>query len=489
MASHEQSMEVEGATPQARNYGILFPGPSDKGCLCINPNLGEGADSIAQLVLDRGSNQMIIRKFRQRPYAELDKESRTEREVRICQYLEDQFRNQPGPRPLFAQLRGNQDLRPEGHSRYTRVSFWEFYNVGDVEALWTMYDESDQRQPPPALIARYIWQVLTMVQSMMRLSPYVLHRDIHEGNVFVHWDDHNDSPNFILGDFGKSRRSDEAPEPTMEEYQAMSPHNQALYSTPFTGDSSPVIRSIRPPWDINGFGNSLVNTENPLEASLEDRYAEMEGGMPQELTDLIDAIDQLNAQDDEDRQVEDEQERPGFQSLADVIQQAKAAEATLRNQGPHPSTYRQVWDDHKNQKGPFTLRTYPTKYEAHRDINDRNILPPYRVVDLDDEADINEKAQDLLNEQRGPDDDQYDNDDNDDLPPPSGGGGPGGPFTPFRGPMAVTFQFTDSSPYNCPTPPSRRRGRTGRRGPGPSSSPRQDRDALRLQMRLEGSST
>lgn len=228
---------------QARTqcFGILFPGPSADGCLCINPKLRRGAESSAQLVLDQATSNSAVRKFRERPYHQEQFEARQVREVRIRRHLEA-----PAfPRPPAAALReAAGDAGPArgvvaggaggGGGDHAGSRSGTPTNVGSVVSLFDLYDAA--RAPPPApLLVRYVWQVLATPQFMMHgARPAVLHRDLHDGNVFVHWPhppppphpgEH--LPSFFVGDLGTARKTDEDPRPTREEYRAMTPRSRA----------------------------------------------------------------------------------------------------------------------------------------------------------------------------------------------------------------------------------------------------------------------
>lgn len=237
--------------------------------------------------------------------------------------------------------------------------------------------------------------------------------------------------------------------------------------------ASPLARdggiTARQRWDIDNLIATLLDSDDGV-GSLEAMYSNVGQILPQQLVDLLNDIDEANVQDDDDRRALDENGRAPFQSLASFILRAQALETSLMSPGPlAPGTYRQFWDDYlATQPAPVPL-SFPTRWEAEKRAEEpaegeQEILRPYRVVDLDDEADMDSKAAELLGEVRHPDDDD-DGDVTPRGPGTSGGGsgfrpGPGPtprrgggepPATPWRPPPPTTFELT--SPYVPPTVP------------------------------------
>lgn len=159
---------------ESTTWGIAFPGPHPKGCLLANERIGTEEDSPAQLVVDRQTGVVIVRKFRHRAYGlNPGVETRLENEVRIASYLEDLIRSRAAPRPLISQIFYAHDIRPADSNVWSRASFWSYYNNGDMDKFIDMYRAATPPTfPPVAIIARFLWQTLRTIKvSFTQLSP------------------------------------------------------------------------------------------------------------------------------------------------------------------------------------------------------------------------------------------------------------------------------------------------------------------------------
>lgn len=464
-------------------FGILFLGPRRERLLCVNPNLGAGVQSSAQLVRNMATSEILVRKTRQKTVVK-ERVERLEREVNIVNHL----RRQDGPKPLFAGLRDWEDLYiGEEVSRFTRVSYWDFYNVGTMVNLYDIYNRAGH-VPPPAIIARALWQVLATIQWMMHdIEPSVLHTDAHDGNVFVNWPNGHPMPDFILGDFGDARRSDEGPRPTEERLEAMTPTTRARASSPATEPSSDVYGNARKPWDVDIFLRSLDGSRDsirPGEFGYPNRVEESTSGLialykqrnialPQDLRDLIRELWLMNREDEENNHLP-EYIRPRRWDLTDIINRAKNLEVSLlardRDAGQDLNTYyRQVWDNHIANQRSHELFSRPTRAEVMAYIDQHDMNRPFEIIDLDDEEEISSKAALLQGLQ-----DSYlldsGSSDDDDLDSPSNGGpgtpsdyGGGSGNDGLDGGISPSDEFPFSDPYIPPHTPDR-----GGEGPGHS---------------------
>lgn len=171
---------------------------------------------------------IIVRKSRKKAYGLLDVESRQEKEARIAMYLEQRIERRTGPRPLVAQIVYAHDLKPAESAVWTRISFWKYYNLGDFAKFWAGYAPypfTAANLLPPALLARFLRQMLASIQWL--ISVDVFHRDLAFRNIFVHWAEGDEAPNFFVGDFGCAVIASEPADPSFDEYENMSPAARA----------------------------------------------------------------------------------------------------------------------------------------------------------------------------------------------------------------------------------------------------------------------
>lgn len=104
---------------------------------------------------------LVVRKYRTKPYGQLDVDSRLENEVRIASALEEKMRNIKGPKPLMAEMIQSHDIKPADVNFWTRVSFWKYYNLGDFDKFFFRYPATaaDPAVLPIAIFARFLNQV------------------------------------------------------------------------------------------------------------------------------------------------------------------------------------------------------------------------------------------------------------------------------------------------------------------------------------------
>lgn len=267
-------------------------------------------DSQAQLVLDREViagrpiNVIRVRKHRNRPYGLLDVETRLEKEVRINYYLNDRQRNRVGPPPNIAELVWAHDLRPANTAVWTRASFWKYYNNGDMNKFLAMYAARAapaERQPPSPIIARFIYQMLSTVQWLM--AQGVIHGDLCFRNIFVHWEDGEEMPDFVIGNFGQAAILTDIPAaPTLDEWQRMSPNSQAQWSQPpdprvYSGVLTRLRAGARRRWDIDTFLVELLgNVRRAVPQVIPVNADSIDERAPQTTRAVITTLHGLNTQ-------------------------------------------------------------------------------------------------------------------------------------------------------------------------------------------------
>jgi len=175
--------------------------------------LGNGCFSLAQRVWHVESGKTRVRKVTHRRLrAEAVKIP--DNEVRILSLL-TKAPSVPGITPRFARLLAHSDIPstpelPTDPVCWTRVSYWDFYNGGELADLVNAYGKNI----PLAIVSRYARQVLETLEFCYKAN--VIHGDLNTANVWVHWDGAARLPDFYIGDFGLSdtlgevnRRSEE----------------------------------------------------------------------------------------------------------------------------------------------------------------------------------------------------------------------------------------------------------------------------------------
>ena len=193
-------------------------------------NFGSGTESVAQLVEDIDTREVLIRKVRarrprrRRKHAAADENWRPKkpREIRILEAIRRTFRApEPGLPAYIAECYDHEYIRcsssssssedvgaqeeeeeeeeEEGaHTKYSCVSYWRLYNGRSVRTRWLTGDV----RPPVAAVARMTHQVLGTLHYLYTAGERpVYHEDLHFGNVWAHWTADAPLPDFYLGDF------------------------------------------------------------------------------------------------------------------------------------------------------------------------------------------------------------------------------------------------------------------------------------------------
>lgn len=203
-------------------YAYMFK--AGKRHLLFIRNLGSGVESVAQLVEDIDSGDVLVRKVtasRLLKAPDEDWRPKPPREIRILNAIQDTFRDpEPGLLPLIARCYGHEYIRSEskdsaGHPKYHSVSYWKLCNGGSMEDRWFKADRNGQilgmaRKPPVTIVARMIRQVLSRMHYLYTAGEKpVYHQDVHFGNIWAHWTAEQPLPDFYLGDFADAAFADE----------------------------------------------------------------------------------------------------------------------------------------------------------------------------------------------------------------------------------------------------------------------------------------
>lgn len=168
--------------------------------------VGSGADASAQLALHVQTGELIVRKVGRR-LLNLEQVQQEDPE-RILFSLQAQAQ-QRGVQPNVSYLQSANELptpqRQEGkESLYHRVKYFNFYNGGTLEMFWRECETRDL-SPPPSLILTMVQDISQALDFMYSMKPtFVIHGDLHWGNVLLHWNENNSPARFFLGDFGRS---------------------------------------------------------------------------------------------------------------------------------------------------------------------------------------------------------------------------------------------------------------------------------------------
>ncbi|KAG8161391.1 hypothetical protein KVR01_008378 [Diaporthe batatas] len=186
-------------------FGHLFIDGEDQYLLI--KTIGSGADAIAQLVLHVQTGELVVRKVGN----VLLNEDQIHREdpERVLFALQSQARER-GVQPSISHLQSADEVptpqKREGQELlYHRVKYYDYYNGGTLEDFWHACTTKNL-PPPPSLILTMVRDLSQALDFMYSMKPFVIHGDLHWGNIFLHWNDKDISagPRFVLGDFGRS---------------------------------------------------------------------------------------------------------------------------------------------------------------------------------------------------------------------------------------------------------------------------------------------
>ncbi|KUI73085.1 Serine/threonine-protein kinase Nek6 [Cytospora mali] len=187
-------------TSTAIRYGHIFVDGDDQ--YLFVSHLARGAQCHVQLVVKVSpqAGELLIRKVAIHRL-ESPMLISEDNESRAGLYLQEQARLtqvQPNIVHLYSVNNVESFPIPIGHPRHVhRVSYMRYYNGGSLEQLFESYKRRGQLIPRP-LIRRLAWQF------MYSLDRPVLHRDLEMRNIFVHFEENSNVPDFYIGDFGSA---------------------------------------------------------------------------------------------------------------------------------------------------------------------------------------------------------------------------------------------------------------------------------------------
>jgi hypothetical protein len=300
---------VDLADYRCPKWALMALDPSGKRQLLVK-SLVSGVESDAMVFCEldgdgRGRRKLSVAKWNKEPYGAA-KMARPAREARIARMLASS--EQAG---RFARLLASQDLAG-GY----RESWWEHYNVGNMQDLSTSLFEEGKR-PPLSLMFRAVAQCLEGIRCLCQLD--LRHMDLHGGNIFFHLAEGALYPEAVIGDFGHSRFKGERPPRLAASQLGKMDHGekQALISPRYNSDEVQGSEdwSWRLRWDLHNF---QIKVPEVLFEKLKGKDAENEL-----LFVFFRRMGKLVEQDEKDRKLP-EAERPPIQveELTILIEEA-----------------------------------------------------------------------------------------------------------------------------------------------------------------------
>lgn len=276
--------------------------------------LGDGFFNHAQLVWHVKSGEIRVRKV-MRLSVRPDDVGVPDQEVKIMSILA-KASHVPGVTPRIAKLLSHSDVpsttaTPAESVTWTRVSYWEFYNGGELRSLIKAYGKTI----PPAIISRFACQVLESLEFCYNAN--VVHGDLHAANVWVHWKGNTQMPDFYLGDFGISETIDDINE------------RSATFGMSFKS------------WDIPDVCDNIWQMLSGGSASLADRETIVGGAGP--LSTVYAELKRLNGLVTQDMESATPIEK--LPSLVDAIRMAREAESHFYRTDGDWANFRAVYED------------------------------------------------------------------------------------------------------------------------------------------------
>ncbi|KAK1837214.1 hypothetical protein QBC39DRAFT_336484 [Podospora conica] len=190
-------------------YAVSFKDQADN-CYVYIKILAQGTQGAAQLVrrfTDDGP--LMVRKI-ERPPVHGTEAPDALNEVRISELLQAMALTPNGmkfDKPFIIALHGTHSTRlPD--NLWARESYWSFCNGGTIaNRMWSPASLGFAR-PPFAAIGKYVRQVGSSLLFMRFAGPKpVYHHDMHLSNIFLHFVEGQDLPDFYIGDLGWSNDS------------------------------------------------------------------------------------------------------------------------------------------------------------------------------------------------------------------------------------------------------------------------------------------
>lgn len=364
-----ESADLGDATPP--KWALMALDPSGNRQLLVR-RLVSGIESDAMVFRQLGGEEKLsVAKWNREAYGEA-KMARPDREVRVARLLASS-----GHAARFARLLASQDT-VGGY----RESWWEYYQLGDMQDLFTGAFRFVNALPI-SLVFRCLGQVLEGIQCLNQLD--MRHMDLHARNIFFHLDEGASYPDATIGDFGHSRfKGERAPKFTTSQLVAMIDSDKEVHLSPsMDEDETFGIEdwSWRLRWDLHKFQKdapevllekfSRTNARNELLFSFLNRMAKM------------------CEQDEKDRRLP-EAERPPIQDLTALIEDIKTLErlyAETDSDKVALGAVRQKMLDHV-RLGPSQPPSYDTEHQARIGFEKFIAAGILRAVNLTDQNSI-----------------------------------------------------------------------------------------------------
>ena len=170
--------------------------------------MSSGSHNTGQLVMLCNSKRIIFRKAPKRAQSIREKED-FDNEIKVIQELTDSALARPVYAPHFVKLLSVATvINPfEVVPRQHKVSYWEYADGGMLQRF--IDNAKSKGDPIPQwFILRYAYQMLETLEFMYTLpNGPMAHRDLHPGNVVLHFGSaENKKPDFLMLDFGSAAR-------------------------------------------------------------------------------------------------------------------------------------------------------------------------------------------------------------------------------------------------------------------------------------------
>ncbi|EXJ64737.1 hypothetical protein A1O7_01075 [Cladophialophora yegresii CBS 114405] len=187
----------------AQKYAVFFP--EGDGYLFCRP-LGNGMEGVTSIVRSITNNKNYVRKKTKPTSAKA-----SHRDGIRCPEVElyEEF-------PKIPALVCSQDFNvlPKDHASYSdfksTAMIFDYCNGGSLDRFFAVL-ERERILPPQALVLQLLDHLMEAVDFVHRYcEPPVIHQDVHEGNIFLHFPTPDSKLlDFLLGDFGLAGRAAE----------------------------------------------------------------------------------------------------------------------------------------------------------------------------------------------------------------------------------------------------------------------------------------
>ncbi|KAK3392902.1 hypothetical protein B0H63DRAFT_530445 [Podospora didyma] len=233
-------------------------------------NLGQGVQSLGQLVEQRSTGEYVVRKV------ELLRRDRPDRsnpnqplrlelpdEIRVLNRIRDEWQVDPNAAPpRISECFCHEFIDTLG--KISNVSYWKFCNGGELgrKVFDDFYSKSllndGEYLVPVLLIARLTHQILATFQFLYKAGPCpLIHGDAHPGNIWLHWGKDATLPDFYMGDFGQSLFIDEPVTARLDDTLRSVPNRNKHFRDlqRFSDQLSPLVEAARPNWKVQDIDN------------------------------------------------------------------------------------------------------------------------------------------------------------------------------------------------------------------------------------------